>query len=239
MTVKDALGERMKLYESVETHRRFLPFLPVYARIDGRCFSKLTKNLKRPFDYGFSRCMVNTTSRLVKETNARIGYTQSDEISLCWIQEEYESQYIFNGKVQKMVSNLASLATSYFIQELLKTYELNDVVEQSPSFDCRVFQLPNKVECMNVFYWRFLDCKRNAISSLATYHLGHKKCMNLKNEERIEKLKEIGIDIEQLDPKFYFGTFAKWNTNFERRTLELVSPNMSEIEDRVEFIFGN
>ena len=33
------LGDRMKMYERQEAGRRFLPLLPVYARIDGRSFS--------------------------------------------------------------------------------------------------------------------------------------------------------------------------------------------------------
>ena len=39
----DALGDRMKAYERQETEQRFIPLLPIYARIDGRGFSKFTK----------------------------------------------------------------------------------------------------------------------------------------------------------------------------------------------------
>ena len=46
----DALGDRMKGYEMVEAGRRFMPLLPVIARSDGKCFSKFTKVLARPFD---------------------------------------------------------------------------------------------------------------------------------------------------------------------------------------------
>ena len=42
---KDALGDRMKAYEAQEAGRRLIPMLPVLARIDGRCFSKFTKQM--------------------------------------------------------------------------------------------------------------------------------------------------------------------------------------------------
>lgn len=44
----ETFGDRMKTYESIETGRKFIPLLPVYARIDGRCFSKFTRDMDRP-----------------------------------------------------------------------------------------------------------------------------------------------------------------------------------------------
>ena len=40
---KTSFGDRMKGYEAVEAKRRFMPLLPIYARIDGKSFSKFTK----------------------------------------------------------------------------------------------------------------------------------------------------------------------------------------------------
>ena len=71
----------MKLYEGIEADRRFMPLLPIVARIDGRCFHTFTKGLDRPFDATLARMMVDTTQFLVRETNANMGYTQSDEIT--------------------------------------------------------------------------------------------------------------------------------------------------------------
>lgn len=48
--MNDALGDRMKLYESAEAGRRFMPLLPIMARVDGRAFHSFAKGLKRPFD---------------------------------------------------------------------------------------------------------------------------------------------------------------------------------------------
>ena len=43
----DDLGDRMKGLEAQETARRFIPGLPIYARIDGRGFSKFTRGIRK------------------------------------------------------------------------------------------------------------------------------------------------------------------------------------------------
>src|ERR1700741_264409 len=108
---KDAFGDRMKLYEMTEAGRRLMPLVPVMARIDGRSFSGFTRKLERPYDKRLSDLMIETTRWLVEITVACMGYTQSDEISLTWYSESSESQVFFDGRIQKMVSQLASLAT--------------------------------------------------------------------------------------------------------------------------------
>ena len=80
--MRDDLGDRMKEYEGREANRKVIPRLPVCARIDGKCFSKLTRGLERPYDIRLSRLMIETTRKLMQERAALAGYTQSDEISL-------------------------------------------------------------------------------------------------------------------------------------------------------------
>ena len=50
--MKDDLGDRMKLYEKERTGEKLDPGSIVYARIDGRGFSKFTKGMDKPFDIG-------------------------------------------------------------------------------------------------------------------------------------------------------------------------------------------
>ena len=59
-----------------------IPTLPVIIRLDGNNFSKWTKGLEKPFDKKLTQLMTETTQFLVQETNAVVGYTQSDEITL-------------------------------------------------------------------------------------------------------------------------------------------------------------
>jgi tRNA(His) 5'-end guanylyltransferase len=127
--MSDEFGDRMKDYEARETGRRFLPMLPVYARIDGRCFSAFTRGMDRPFDSRMVEAMIETTKYLVGKTHARIGYTQSDEISLCWLAERSDQSIFFDHKISKMTSVLAAYATAAFIRALSVT---------SVAYACRI-----------------------------------------------------------------------------------------------------
>ena len=90
--MKDNLGDRMKGYESMESGRRCMSLLPILARIDRKNFSRFTRNMDRPYDIRLSQRMIETTKHLVKESNARIGYTQSDEISLLFYSDNTKEQ---------------------------------------------------------------------------------------------------------------------------------------------------
>src|SRR5262245_53206698 len=103
----DSLGDRMKQYEAAEAGRRLMPLVPALVRLDGRAFHSFVRGLARPFDKRLSDLMLDTATFLVRETNATVGYTQSDEISLAWVAEEYDTKIFFDGRVQKMTSTLA------------------------------------------------------------------------------------------------------------------------------------
>ena len=108
------------MYEGIEAGRRFIPTLPVMARMDGRGFSKFTKGMNRPYDERMSAAMVETTVALVKATGACFGYSQSDEITLVWHSIDVKSQVFFDGRIQKMTSQLAALATLFFYRQVME-----------------------------------------------------------------------------------------------------------------------
>lgn len=207
----DALGDRMKTYERVETEKKFIPNLPVYVRLDGRSFSKFTKKMKRPYDKRLSNLMEATTKYLVKEFNATVGYTQSDEISLVF-NNSYESPMIFNGKVEKIVSVLASAATAYF-NSYFSEYFLTDPVSYTgrlPMFDCRAFNVPSMIEATNAVLWRYLDAMKNSKQMLAQHYFSHKELQNLNGKQLVEKLEvEKQIVWEDYPEFFKSGVFIK------------------------------
>lgn len=208
----DALGDRMKDYEMRETGRRFLPMLPVYARIDGRGFSKFTRGMNRPFDYRMSAAMIETVRTLVERTHARIGFTQSDEISLVWQADGYEQGIFFDGKVQKMVSVLAGLATAAFTRAVLDSQdeEFRAYAERLPHFDCRVYQLPTRTEAANAFVWRVKDATRNAVSMVAQHHFSHKQLQNKSTTDMLAMLAAKDVHVETDFPEFFrHGTFVR------------------------------
>ena len=119
MKLVDDLGDRLKELEDLEAKRRIDKGQFLLARLDGRAFHTFTKGLKRPYDDRLSTLMVDVTKELVHELNARVGYTQSDEISLVWFYDkDSESDYPFGGRIQKLCSVLAACATGHFVQRL-------------------------------------------------------------------------------------------------------------------------
>lgn len=215
--MKDDFGDRMKEYEERETGRKFLPYVPVYARLDGRCFSKFTKGLKRPYDDRMSRAMIETTKYLVEETNARMGYTQSDEISLTWLREDYQSDIFFSGKIQKMCSVLSGLCSTKFLVNALTNGIDCRIL---PVFDCRVFQLPNKTEAANTFLWREKDATKNAVSMAASYYYSHNELLGKSSNEKQEMIFQKGINFNDYPAFFKRGTFIKRKNRSRRPTQE-------------------
>lgn len=206
---KDSLGDRMKVYENAETSRKALPGLPVYCRIDGRGFSKFTKGMQRPYDLIMSRIMIEVTAYLVKETGANTGYTQSDEISLCWYESEPKSQILFDGKYQKLVSTTAALATAKFVELALKEFP-DRCASRLPTFDSRVFVLPNLSELSNVFLWRVRDAIKNSIHMAARTVASHADLQGKSSSDQLIILEENGIVWGSEYPQFFKeGRFLK------------------------------
>src|SRR3954451_24604497 len=82
----DELDERMRVFETAHD-LCVLPGLYMVARLDGRSFTRLTKEVHQfeaPFDARFRDMMLATAEHLVAGCGFNIlyAYTQSDEISL-------------------------------------------------------------------------------------------------------------------------------------------------------------
>ncbi len=113
----DEFGDKRKEIEKLECDRKFIPLLPIIVRLDGKTFHNYCKDFIKPFDKRFSTAMIETVKKLVEITNAKIGYTQSDEITLLYYSDSYDCQLYFDGNIQKMVSVIASLCTANFNQK--------------------------------------------------------------------------------------------------------------------------
>lgn len=208
----DSLGDRMKVYERIEAARVLIPHLPIYARLDGRCFSLFTKRMRRPYDDRMVSGMIETTKRLVEGTHAILGYTQSDEISLAWHFPEPKSESLFGGKVQKLVSILAATATAEF-NKLMALYIADNGGVALPVFDCRVFNLPSMDELANVFLWRELDATKNAISMAAHHFFSAAQLHGKSGSQKQEMLfQERRLNFNDYPAAFKRGTFVRRTT---------------------------
>lgn len=211
----DSLGDRMKEYEGKESDRRLIPLIPVIARLDGKAFHTFTKDMKRPYDERFIALMKDTAGWIAQKTNACCAYVQSDEISLAWYSDDYNSQIFFDGRIMKMTSVLASLVSVHFNQLGLSYFDrygndsmwLFDVL--SPVFDCRVWNVPTLSEGVNTFLWREQDAIRNSVEMAAQHYYSHNELMNKNNAKLQEMLFQKGVNWNDYPSDFKRGAYIQ------------------------------
>lgn len=202
------LAEYMKSFEDVETSRAGKKGFPIVARLDGHGFSNFTRTLQKPYDLRLTELMRDTTKMLVEQTNATIGYTQSDEISLVWyIPESHVGQYYFGGRYQKLVGILSSKATGFFIRELDK--RIPEKAGQTPEIDARVWSLPTLKDAGKMLLWREKDAIKNSITMLASSHFSHKQLHKIPSSTKLEWLREKNDPWESHPHSFRKGSYFK------------------------------
>ena len=150
----DELDAKMRVFETSHDYH-VVPGVFVVVRLDGRSFTRLTKDVHRfeaPFDERFRDLMLAMVEH-VMSCGPRVvyGYTQSDEISLLFHREDAS----FGRKTRKLNSVLAGEASARF--SLL----LGDV----GCFDSRVCELPTEPLVVDYFRWRHEDAHRNALNA--------------------------------------------------------------------------
>jgi tRNA(His) guanylyltransferase len=200
------LGDYSKWLEKNFSLDVAIPMLPVILRLDGNNFSKWTKGLKKPFDSRLSDIMIATTKFLVEETNAIIGYTQSDEITLILYSPSKQSSIYHNGEKQKILSKLTAKLVNFFNKMANATIpEKGEAI-----FDCRFYQTPTLHDACAQLIWRENDAEVNSVSMVAQSEFPHKSLQGLDKEAQIKKLQdEKNISWYDFEDKYRRGTFVK------------------------------
>ncbi len=192
----DDLDSKMRVYETANDVC-VLPEMYMVARIDGRSFTKLTKDVHQfqaPFDERFRDYMVETVKHLMNcGFNIIYGFTESDEISLLFDFNETT----FSRKHRKYNSVLAGEASAKF----------STLLGSVASFDCRICELPNKNLVVDYFRWRNEDAHRNALNAHCYWRLRQdgftkgqatKRIEGISNADKNELLFSYGINFNEL-----------------------------------------
>ena len=154
------LDRRMRIYET--SHDQFVvPGVYVVARIDGRNFTRLARELQHfeaPYDTRFRDLMVETTLHLMT-VGFQVLYanTHSDEINLL-ISPRDDT---FGRKTRKWLSVLAGEASARFSVGL----------GSAAAFDARLCELPNPSAVVDYYRWRQEDADRNALNAHCYWRL--------------------------------------------------------------------
>ena len=239
-----SLSERMKDYENscqkILTINGDESFV---LRLDGRNFSRLTNQFEKPFDDNFSKIMLNTAIDIFKQFNPTFVHVQSDEISLIFknrvSKDEYDIEphkyrHIFGGRVIKILTVIASFASSRFYYNLYnflkdteddKYSELKNMFRDGNiniSFDSRVSMIlsdnnkdviPHSMdhEIINYTYWRSVIAGySNAVSMFASKIFSTDELENVSTEGRIKNMEKKGLyDFNKQRNHIKYGWFIK------------------------------
>ncbi len=206
----DELDEKMRRYETA-FDLCALPGMFLVARIDGRSFTRLTKEVHKfetPFDVRVRDMMVATTEHLMNcGFRCVYGYTQSDEISLLF-HPEIDT---FDRKLRKYDSILAGEASAKF----------SLLLGSHAAFDCRISQLPNENLVRDYFRWRNEDAHRNALNGYCYWQLRNdgasatqatKRMNKMSVAEKNELLFQCGINFNDAPNWQKRGTGLYWES---------------------------
>lgn len=222
------LEDKCRYYQEL-TNYHLLPNSYILVHCDGKNFSRLIKNnFKKPFDDEFIK-MMNKTAKFLCENiqGCKLAYTQSDEISLLITDfDKPESDTLFGGRLCKIQSIIASLATSEFNRLFILNNLSNKFVNSNDvdvifaeiydeinsmklaQFDCKAWVVPNENDAFAWFLFRNLDCIRNSKQQTAQTYLPHKSLLNKHTDKQIEILKEIkNIDWNDFKNSEKYGRF--------------------------------
>lgn len=171
------LDAKMRVYET-NTDQHILPGMHIVVRLDGRGFTKLTKetlDFEKPFDPRFRDAMKETVKHLMNcGFNIIYGYTQSDEISLLFHPQDAS----FHRKLRKILSVLSGEASAKFSLEM----------KHIGVFDSRISPMPKNKLVEDYFRWRAEDAHRNSLSAYCYWKLRETGKTKSQATREIEKL---------------------------------------------------
>jgi len=174
------------------------PETAFFVRLDGWKFRKLSEAIKaeKPFDKKFGKCLVSSGKILfMKGFSASLVYVASDEINIL-----FRNAAPFHGRIEKLNSVLASLASSAFTLNLQKSF----VKENVAAFDSRIIVVSDDKKIVEYLAWRQMDTWRNHNNAYAYWFfhkMGHepseisKKLEGLKTEELHEIMFRQGVNL--------------------------------------------
>lgn len=237
----DELDLTMRVFETAND-RSVLPGMFMVARIDGRNFTRLTKEIHKfeaPYDVRFRELMIETTAHLMNCGFKTIyGYTQSDEISLLF----HPAITTFDRKVRKYNSILAGEASAAF----------SLLLQDHACFDSRISELPNVDLVVDYFRWRNEDAHRNALNAHCYWLLrkegqtvpqATRALEKLSVAEKNELLWQKGINFNNLPlwqrrgMGLYWESYEKTGTN--PLTEEVVTTTRKRLKKDLELPMGD
>lgn len=155
------MNSKFQYVQQFEQEWKLLQNTYLIIRIDGKGFSKFTKNhnFEKPNDTQGLEAMNQAAAYCMQEFDIKLAYGQSDEYSFMF----EPSSNPYQRRSQKLVSLLSSAFTS--------KYSLSGIWKYPPVFDARVVMYPLKTQMQDYFRWRQVDCHINNLYNTCFWNL--------------------------------------------------------------------
>jgi len=182
----------------------------ISLRLDGSGFSRAVRMLRRKdvleesgYSETFADCMTSALRLLMEHMNARVGYTQSDEMVVFIpptnIVRGERQAHQRNGRVTKLTTLAASLVTARFVLGLSakcieRGVSIDGLCDVLPHFDCRLSSFESWEEAQALLLWRAYDCSVNGVSDAVYQAKGSgKEVQSLGTREKLAWLCREGL----------------------------------------------
>lgn len=170
-------------------------------RLDGNNFRSFTKGLDKPYDLRFINAMDETAKYLAENISGTVfAMVQSDEISIFvrtgTLQED--ANVWFGGRIQKIVSVAASLASAKFAT-------VSPHADRIAAFDARVLQVETIALAAEYAMYRRNEGRKNSITMAAATILSHKELMGMSTGDRRRAFEASGRSLDDLPIGFLDG----------------------------------
>lgn len=211
------IEKRIEEYKKIQDVR-LMEGLPIICMFDGSSFSTFTKGLGRPYDQRLTDLMIECCKYLVEYTNARMGFVGSDEITIVLWEDNPDSQTIYNGRVQKLLSELPSKLSVRF-NKLLAKY-LPEKFDEEPYFDAKIWNVPTLEEAANCFWVREESVTKNAITMAFLKYYSHNESNGVNGKIKQEMLFQKGVNFNDYPTDFKRGTYVQRRKEMKKFSAE-------------------
>lgn len=215
------LQQRMISYEE-SSSIKIIGRIPIVIKIDGRSFTRATKNIHKPFCKSTMAILNGTMLSLVKQIDGAIfGYQYSDKIIIVLRNDRGEDETPwFGNEIQTISSVAASMATYEFMNKL---WEIDNPpnIEGNITFKSKVFGMPNISEVINYIVYLQYCCMQYSINETVFTVLG-RNLDGIGIDERRKILDDAGISFDKFPISFRHGSIA-------HLVPKLISTNQGEI----------
>jgi len=204
------LLEKQQHYEDIFDYE-ITSGLPIIVKLNGRHFSKITRNIVKPYSPELGNILHNTMFHSIVEIEGAVfGYQFNDEVLFL-----LRSEDAYNNRIQKLNSVASGLTALNFIKNLFAADDPPDLIGEA-LFECLVFPVPSVDEAITYFETKQNICWHIAVNNAAEAELtkihGKKQAEGIlyrKNtSEKLEILKECGISLDIYPKEFYAGVCA-------------------------------